>query len=91
MVYLLHFERRINPDHPCQHYLGWAGDLDYRLYIHKNWPDARLLQVAKSRKIGFALARTWDGDRALERQLKSWKMGPRLCPICQGEQEYRRW
>jgi hypothetical protein len=33
--------------------------------------------------IGFEVARTWDGDRRLERRLKNQRNAPaRLCPIC---------
>ena len=91
-VYLLHFETKIAPEtHTTQHYIGYAGDVDKRLASHKNRPDARLVQVAKERGIGFGLARTWEGDRKRERQIKNWKMGPRLCPICQGKVEYKEW
>lgn len=82
MVYLLHFETRINPDHPCQHYLGSTDDLESRLAEHRAGTGARLPQVALERGIGFVLARTWPGGRERERQLKKWKMGPRLCPVC---------
>jgi hypothetical protein len=33
------------------------------------------------------VARTWEGDRKRERQLKNWKMAPRLCPICAARQK----
>jgi hypothetical protein len=34
----------------------------------------------------MVLARVWeDGDRKLERKLKNWNNGGRLCPICCGE------
>ncbi len=90
-VYLLHFEQPISPGHPAQHYIGSAKMLIGRLDIHHDCPDARLLQVAKERGIGFALARTWPGGRQEERRIKRWKMGRRLCPICQGEKEYVPW
>jgi len=90
-VYLLHFERPISPCHTAQHYIGSAEKLIGRLDVHHDCPDARLLQVAKERGIDFALARTWPGGRDLERKIKNWKMGPRLCPICQGEKQYAPW
>ena len=82
-VYLLHFDKPISPDHTAQHYIGYAKDVEARLKEHRACPDARLLQVAKERGIGFTLARVWPkGDPQFEKRLKSWKMGPRLCPIC---------
>lgn len=34
MVYLIHFDRPIHPDHPARHYLGSAADLSARLAAH---------------------------------------------------------
>lgn len=82
MVYLLHFSAPISPRHSCQHYLGYAGDLASRLAEHKAGRGARLTQVALERGITWELARTWQGDRALERQLKNRKGARVLCPIC---------
>ena len=82
MVYLLHFDRPISDAHTCQHYLGFCLDLRRRISEHRNHPDARLLQVAKERGIGFTVVRTWPGDRKEERRLKNGKNGPKLCPIC---------
>ena len=90
-VYLLHFERPISRNHTCQHYCGSTDKLIARLDMHKACPDARLLQVAKERGIGFCLARTWPGGRERERQIKSWKMGPRLCPVCKEDKVYEEW
>lgn len=90
-VYLLHLDRRVNPDHPARHYMGSAKKLLARLDKHCFNPDARLMQVAKERGIGFALARTWPGGREVERKLKRRKEGPRLCPICRGEKPFRRY
>ncbi len=90
-VYLLHFAQPISPQHTTQHYIGSAEKVISRLDIHHDCPDARLLQVAKARGIAFALARTWPGGRAAERRIKNWKMGRRLCPICQGEKPYVSW
>jgi hypothetical protein len=36
------------------------------------------------------VARTWQGDRKFERQLKNRKHTPRLCPVCAGDAAYRR-
>lgn len=90
-VYLLHFERPISEDHTTQHYVGSAAKLIPRLDMHATHPDARLLQVAQERHIGFALARTWPGGRNEERRIKSRKEGPRLCPICKGDKSYEPW
>lgn len=79
VVYLLHFDRRFKH---AGHYLGYAEDLDRRLASHRAGNGARLLQVVAQAGIGFTLARTWDGNRALERRLKNRKEAPRLCPLC---------
>jgi predicted GIY-YIG superfamily endonuclease len=84
-VYLLHFSRRISH---AGHYLGYADDLDSRLERHHAGNGARLVQVAAERGIGFILARTWKGDKALERRLKRQKASPRLCPICRAQRSY---
>lgn len=80
-VYLLHFERRL---HHAGHYLGSADDLERRLAQHRAGRGARLIEVITEAGIGFSLARIWEGDRTLERQLKRRKEAPRLCPICRG-------
>ena len=82
MIYLLHFDRPISPDHTCQHYLGSTDELPARLNAHRHGRAARLTQVAAERGIGFELVRLWQGGRAEERALKAWKCAPRLCPLC---------
>ncbi len=79
VIYLLHFDRRYKH---AGHYIGWTRDLDSRLEEHRAGRGARLLQVCKEAGIGFVLARTWRGDRNMERRLKNRKEAPRLCPIC---------
>jgi hypothetical protein len=81
-IYLLHFERPISPLHTTQHYLGWAAQLDDRLAQHQGGRGARLTAVALERGIAWAVVRTWQGGRTLERQLKRRREGPRLCPQC---------
>ena len=81
-VYLLHFAQPISPAHTCQHYLGWALDLDVRMAAHRAGRGSRLTQVALERGIGFVVAQTWPGDRTLERRLKDRKEAPRMCPLC---------
>ena len=36
--------------------------------------------------IGFTLARTWEGSRGDERQLKNRHDHPALCPVCRGHE-----
>lgn len=36
------------------------------------------------------LARTWPGDRGLERRLKRYKKAHKLCPICAGDTALHR-
>ncbi len=84
VVYLLHFEAPIAPGrHTAQHYIGFSTDLLPRVWAHMHGHSgARLPQVAAERGIGFVVARTWQGDRNLERRLKNRHEAPRLCPIC---------
>lgn len=82
-VYLLHFDCRINPAHPCRHYIGYARNIPARVEAHRAGSGSRLAAVARQRGIGFVLARQWDGaGRDTERRLKRQKNAPRLCPIC---------
>ncbi len=77
--YLLHFDR---PYRHARHYLGYADDLDARIARHRSGDGARLVEVAAGAGIDFVVARTWAGDRTLERRLKRRKASPRLCPVC---------
>jgi predicted GIY-YIG superfamily endonuclease len=79
VVYLLHFERSYAH---AAHYMGWTEDLNSRLARHRSGDGARLLAVIKAAGIGWTLARTWPGTRALERRLKNRGGHARLCPIC---------
>ncbi|WP_017654853.1 GIY-YIG nuclease family protein [Fortiea contorta] len=81
-VYLLHFNKPINPNRPAQHYLGFTKDLDERIREHRKGKGARLTQVATQRGISFKVAEVWKGDRCLEKQLKRQKNSRRFCPIC---------
>ncbi len=78
-IYLLHFER---PLAHARHYIGYTADLPARLEEHRSGRGARLLEVVTEAGIGFSVARTWEGDRTLERRLKNRKESPRLCPVC---------
>jgi len=79
MVYLLHFNKKY---HHAGHYIGTANDICKRLHQHNHGRGARLMQVISEAGITFLLARTWEGGRQLERQLKNRHEAPRLCPIC---------
>ena len=77
-IYLLHFDR---PYKHARHNLGWARDLNSRLAEHQRG-TARLLPVVSDAGIGWQLARTRDGDRYPERQLKNQGGRSRMCPAC---------
>jgi predicted GIY-YIG superfamily endonuclease len=78
-VYLLHFDR---PYGHAGHYTGWASNLNARLTEHAAGRGARLLAVVQQAGIGWHLARTWPGTRALERALKRQGGASRRCPLC---------
>ncbi len=81
-VYLLHF---CTPYKHARHYLGYAESLPARLREHQSGNGARLMEVIHDAGISWTLARTWEGGRDLERQLKRWHSGVKLCPICRSE------
>lgn len=86
MVYLIHFAK---PLHHAQHYIGYCnGDesLEQRIDHHRRGDGAKLLRAVSRAGIEFEVVRVWpDGDRELERRLKSWKKASQLCPVCQKE------
>ena len=82
IVYLLHLERPLSPDHTAQHYLGWTSDLAARAQAHRAGGGARFTEVAVEREISFCVVRAWYGGRDFERRLKRRKEAPRLCPLC---------
>jgi len=88
-VYLIHFERPIgdlnNPRGQAQHYLGFTQDLEGRLQAHRTGNGSAIMAEVARQGIGWTLARTWEGGRDLERQLKNQHNSPRLCPICREE------
>jgi hypothetical protein len=87
-VYLLDFDRPFGPGGgangrgTARHYTGWPADLDARLAAHARGHGARLLAVVHAAGIGWQLARTWPGGRALERQIKNQGGASRRCPMC---------
>ena len=86
-VYLLHFTRRYKH---AGHYLGSTNALTKRLEAHKKGYGARLLEVVYAAGITWVLARTWEGGRTRERQLKRQGGASRRCPICKGKQREGR-
>jgi predicted GIY-YIG superfamily endonuclease len=86
-IYLLHFSEAYKH---ARHYLGFTDDLDARLQAHASGQGARLMSVIKDAGIRWTLARTWPGNRKLERQLKRRKETPALCPVCAGDAAWKR-
>lgn len=78
-VYLIHFTRKL---HHAQHYIGYTEDLDRRILEHQR-DRFHLMGAVNAAKIPWLVARVWqDGDRAMERRLKSWNGSAQFCPIC---------
>ena len=86
-VYLIHFDAKLCH---AQHYLGSADNVEARLECHRKGNGARLMEVITEHGIPWRLARTWPGDRKLERELKRQKGSPRLCPICNPNANHRK-
>lgn len=78
-IYLLHFDA---PFGHARHYLGWSANLEGRLRHHERGTGATLLRHVADAGISWKLARTWAGDRHLERRLKNRGGHARICPIC---------
>jgi hypothetical protein len=87
-VYLIHFDHPLgdldNPRGQAQHYLGYTRDLNTRLTKHRHGNGAAIMAAVARAGIDWTVARTWDGDRELERRLKNRHNSPRMCPICRG-------
>ena len=89
-VYLLHFLAPIgnfaNRRAMARHYIGWSTDVPARIATHTlgNGRTPAIVRAVQQRGIGFVVAATWPGTRALERRLKNRKNAPRLCPQCKG-------
>ncbi|MGH9849024.1 MAG: GIY-YIG nuclease family protein [Blastocatellia bacterium] len=86
-VYLIHFNKRYRH---AGHYIGFTTNLDKRITDHLCGMGARLLEVITAAGIEWKLARTWQGDRYLERKLKRRKDAPHICPICAGKKALER-
>lgn len=78
-VYLLHFDA---PYKHARHYIGWGEDLERRLSEHAAGHGARPTSVVLAAGIGWQLARTWEGTRARERQIKNQGGAAGVCPLC---------
>lgn len=78
-VYLLHFAE---PYYHARHYLGWSPRLMPRLLTHLTGRGSPLVAAAIGAGIAVRLARTWPGDRAVERALKRRKRHRAYCPLC---------
>lgn len=80
-VYLIHFER---PVRHAQHYIGWTGLelLDTRIERHRAGNGSKLMAHVEGLGIGWSVARTWEGDRGMERRLKKRRNARELCPVC---------
>jgi hypothetical protein len=83
----LHFLEPIgnlaNPHAMAQHYIGWALVAAERISAQTAGQGAAIVRHVQARGIGFLVAATWPGTRALERQLKNRKHASRFCPVCQ--------
>jgi len=81
LIYLLHFD---TPYRHAGHYLGFTkhDSVDERVAKHAAGTGSRLMQVVVRAGITFKLARTWEGGRVRERQLKKQGGASRRCPIC---------
>lgn len=92
IVYLLHFDRSYvpydgaPPGATARHYTGFAQggpqNLRRRLSQHGTARGAKIMRAVAAAGIGWELARTWPGDRARERQLKTQGSAARRCPLC---------
>ena len=80
-VYLLHFHHRYKH---VAHYTGSTRNLPQRLAQHAKGQGARLLAVVQAAGITWTLARTWEGGKRRERQLKRQGGASRRCPLCKG-------
>jgi predicted GIY-YIG superfamily endonuclease len=78
-VYLIHFDE---PLHHARHYIGYACNVEGRLYYHRKGTGSKLLAACNRKGISYRIVREWRGDRTLERKLKNYKKAPQLCPIC---------
>lgn len=89
-LYLLHFEPRYRH---AGHYLGWARDIDRRVYEHRSCGvrSSPLVRAAVAAGADVLLARTWPGwTRTDERRLKRAHGLSRFCPLCRATGSYHK-
>ena len=86
-VYLIHFNKAYRH---ARHYIGFTTNLDKRITDHLCGMGARLMEVITDAGIEWRVARTWEGDRKLERRLKEWHNAALLCPLCSGKKALSR-
>jgi predicted GIY-YIG superfamily endonuclease len=86
-VYLIHFNKAYRH---ARHYIGFTTNLDKRITDHLCGMGARLMEVITNAGIEWRVARTWRGDRRLERRLKDWHNAALLCPLCSGKEAMSR-
>ena len=79
VIYLVHFAA---PFGHAKHYTGWTIDLDERMAEHERGRGSNLLGHVKAAGGTWTLARTWQGTRDRERQLKRQGGASRRCPLC---------
>jgi hypothetical protein len=56
-----------------------AADPDRRAHRRMG---AAVVRAVQAKGVGFVVAATWPGSRALERRLERRKDAPRFCPVC---------
>lgn len=79
-VYLIHLD---TPLHHARHYIGFARELDKRMYHHRHGTGARMLKACNERGITYQVARTWENTpQAFEYTLKRRKDSDFYCPFC---------
>lgn len=90
-VYLIHFDHplgnRANVRGQAQHHIGYTNNLEVRLAHYRTGGGAAIMRTLANRGIGWCVVRTWCGTRSYERQFKNRKNAPRLCPICQQDEQ----
>ena len=86
-VYLIHFNKAYRH---ARHYIGFTTNLDKRITDHLCGMGARLMEVITNAGIEWRVARTWQGDRRLERRLKGWHNAALLCPLYSGKEAMSR-
>lgn len=51
---------------------------------------AAFMGAVNAAGIGWSVVRTWRGGRKVERWLKRWKKGSKLCPVCTPDKTYAK-